>query len=240
MARSSANSSTFTGSITHSRFYRSPKTYLGQKVLIVGSFASGSDLARQIASLNLDPENALTPTKVYVSSSGDTSYAPRDGDWAKLVVDVPIMKRVARQVIEFEDGGTVDDVDVVVFATGYYYALPFCKAVDGPWKDVRVLDEEIGRGGAEGEEQVNGRAERKGLSNGNAGGGHGHGPRNGDHSGFRSGAGDVSGGIRGFHMDHLDPLLLFLRTDRSIAFHTLRKSQLPNLESRINPERLPS
>lgn len=176
---SRSSRSTFPGKITHSRFYRSPEPYLGQTVLVVGSFASGSDLARLIASANLDPETSHHRTNVYVSSEGDTSYATRDGEWAKYVTDVPLIDRIDGTMVHLQDGKSIDDVDTIIFATGYYYALPFCHKADAPWSDCPVLD---------------------GV--------------------------DSHGGLRGMYMSHLDPLLLFLKTDTSIAFPVLREPPL--------------
>lgn len=193
--------------------------------MVVGSFASGSDLARQLAGLNLADDQPKT--KVYVSSSGDTSYATRDGDWAKYVIDVPIIRTVNGKRIELEDGEVVEDVDVVIFATGYYYSLPFCKRDDAPWDQVPVLDEELDT------ELLNGHtaadvASRNGHSADNGGAtANGNESTNGNATRITNGhAKRGGGGIRGFHMDNLDPLLLFLRTDRTIAFPTLRTSHL--------------
>jgi len=123
-------------------------------------------------------------TKVYVSSSGDTSYAGREGDWAKYIEDVPLITSIKGNEIvvqgaaEGEEEKRLSGVDVVIFATGYWYALPFCHVGDQPWNEVRVLSD------------VKNKEE---------------------------------GGIRGFHMDNLDSLQLFLANDRSIAFPTLRE-----------------
>ena len=141
---------------------------------------------------------------------------------------MPIIRRIDGKRIELEDGQVVDDVEVVIFATGYYYSLPFCKAVDAPWDRVPVLDEAIDvdliNGRTRHEEKIvtNGQAETNGsaVPNGQAGAnGHATASANG-HSKREE------GGIRGFHMDNLDPLLLFLRTDRTIAFPTLRTCPL--------------
>jgi hypothetical protein len=183
--------SSFPGKISHSRFYRSPDQHAGKTVLIVGSFASGSDLSRQIASLNLDP--SLPATKVYVSSGGDTSYASREGGWAEYIEDVPLITAFEGGEIVLEDGRRVRRVDEVVFATGYWFSLPFCRKEDQPWEKVRVLSDTVG---GEVGEQGKGRTGEDG-------------PR--------------QRGMRGFHMNHLDPLQLFLKDDRSIAFPALRK-----------------
>jgi len=98
--------------------------------------------------LNLDSE--APRTKVYVSSSGDTSYAGREGDWAKWIEDVPIITRIEGGEIVVEGDRRVTGVDVVIFATGYWYALPFCQAADAPWRDIPVLSDTDDNGSLKG------------------------------------------------------------------------------------------
>lgn len=194
--------------------------------MVVGSYASGSDLARQLASLNLADNQP--PTKVYVSSSGDTSYATRDGDWAKYVTDVPIIRRVDGNRIELEDGRIMDDVDVVVFATGYYYSLPFCKRADQPWNEVPVLDEEIDADLANGHNAAEDAVEHGHLTEPGNSAANGHSEVNGHARESANGHSKRdAGGLRGFRMDNLDPLQLFLSGDRSIAFPSLRTYHAP-------------
>lgn len=179
-------------------------------MLVVGSFASGSDIARQIASLNLgyydpsgrpltpDPEETRRFTRVYVSSSGAPSpmYSVTPDDpstpWMKYIDYRPLISHVAEDgVIHLQDkGGELSGVDTIIYATGYNFSLPFCKVTDAPWRDMRILDDRIRPG------------ERDGGSEGEV------------------------GGMKGLGVEGLDPLLLFLENDqkRSIAFPVLRQS----------------
>lgn len=191
--------SSFPGRVLHSRFYLRPQEYAGQSVLVVGSFASGSDLARQLASLNLnkyDPDGRLlTPTsegegsgftRVYVSSSAVSSIVSNDHPWNRYITHVPLIDHIEDGTIYLKNHEPLDGVDSIIFATGYNFSLPFCKRSDKPWYEKAVLDTEIGR------------TERDG----------------GD-------ARDV-GGIKGLAMKDLDELMLFLEDDRSISFPVLR------------------
>lgn len=50
----------------------------------------------------------------------------------------------------------MEDIDTIIFATGYNNSLPFAKVTDEPWKSCRVLDgvislEEREKGGDESE-----------------------------------------------------------------------------------------
>ena len=190
-------SSSFPGEILHSRFYRRPEDYAGRTIMVVGSFASGSDLSRQLASLNLSNQGGRT--KVYVSSSGtpNTHAAASDDSapWKAHIIDVPLISLVERNSIHFQpasrlDGLTsppVDDVDTMIFATGYNYAFPFCKVTDRPWCDTRLLDGCIAG------------LEREG------------------------GASWEVGGSKGLGMGGLDGTMVFLKGDGSVAFPALRE-----------------
>jgi hypothetical protein len=50
----------------------------------------------------------------------------------------------------------LEDVDTIIFATGYNFSLPFCKNTDYPWSDpsYRVLDEVISLEEREGGREV--------------------------------------------------------------------------------------
>ena len=184
--------------------------HAGKKMLVVGSFASGSDLSRQLASLNIglytstgEVMNGTKPsipfTKVYISTSGTVppTSMPLDEPtpWREYITQVPIISHISppscshpRGLIHFNDKPPMEDVDTIIFATGYNFALPFCKATDRPWIDTPLLDGVITAD------------ERKeGMER------------------------DI-GGMKGLGVKHLDELLLFLDNDRSIAFPTLRMS----------------
>jgi hypothetical protein len=135
----------FKGKILHSIYYLRPADYISRTILVVGSFASGSDLARQLASMNIgkyEPNSSEEGyTKVYVSCS-----TPPDtiDPWTPYITYLPLISHYQDGKIILEDGQTVV-VDTVIFATGYNFCLPFCKITDRPWSDskYRVLDEVI-------------------------------------------------------------------------------------------------
>jgi hypothetical protein len=214
----------FPGEITHSRFYRAPEDYSGKRVLIVGSYASGSDLSRQIASLNLDDTTSSSSstrrpyTTVYVSSSGAPNshndqgkYPPQP--WTEYITHIPLISHYVppssthpHGLIHFQapEGQAAHEpleaeIDIIIFATGYNFALPFCKATDAPWNKMKILDGTI--------HQV-------------------------ERAGGREG--DV-GGMKGLGVDSLDELLLFLKDDQSIAFPVLRECRLTYRLSRPSP-----
>lgn len=134
----------------HSREFRRASDYIGKTVLVVGSFSSGSDITRLLAGLNLKGQR----TTVYQSSSGigNSSVANDPNEpWRPYIHAVPLIShfeadgqkgRIHFRSVPFSHE-SLDDVDVVIFATGYYNSLPFCKASDEPWRSHRLLEEDI-------------------------------------------------------------------------------------------------
>ncbi|KAJ9093065.1 hypothetical protein QFC21_006558 [Naganishia friedmannii] len=253
----------FTGQVLHSRWYRRPETFIGKNVLVIGSFASGSDIARELASVNLPlsvlPESMTShgparpadeeetthddaaaaderKIRVYQSSSQTpnmfTSGLAADSEeedgkrpWLRLIEQRPLIDRIetpgstpttttpsspststtpapaagrkSSSIIHFNDGSTLTDIDVIIFATGYLYYYPFLKRADYPWnrQSETVLD------GVVGEVDV--------LAGGDAEGG------------------KDMGGLQGLGMRQMDELMLFLKNDRSIAFIGLPYQVVP-------------
>ncbi|POS73280.1 hypothetical protein DHEL01_v208326 [Diaporthe helianthi] len=104
--------------VVHSKYYRSPTVYSGQKVLTIGNSASGSDIF-----------NELTKTAQLPVYSSRRHKSPFEGDKPKPGVEWrPIITRYhADGTIEFEDGTTLgaSDVDKIIYATGYRPSFPF-------------------------------------------------------------------------------------------------------------------
>jgi hypothetical protein len=221
--------STFPGEILHSIYYLRPEDYISRSILVVGSFASGSDLARQLASLNIgkyDKQGNRLPvprtdepdtpqngeegfTKVYVSCSNPSET---DDPWTPYITYIPLISHLDHGDLHFQPSSSSStsspnsakvlrkgEIDTIIFATGYNFSLPFCKVIDSPWDERRILQEVIQQG------------ERKG------------------------GREWEVGGMKGLTMEGLDPLMLFLEgegdEERSIAFPILRESLILLFES---------
>lgn len=106
----------FPGAITHSKYYRRPEDFLGKKVVVVGNSASGSDISTQIAQYSQHP--LLWPSK------SDSMFKPAPSPVKR---ELPPIAKFLPEIrgVEFEDGTVEKDIDAVVFATGYFYSLPF-------------------------------------------------------------------------------------------------------------------
>ncbi|GAA5904869.1 uncharacterized protein JCM6883_004894 [Sporobolomyces salmoneus] len=136
----------FQGELSHARWYRSPETYENKTVLVVGNSASGYDITREIAMSIHErrtalPNQATIPLpRIYQSARSPSALgiafdAPDAPSWAKEIKVFPPIQKIAGRTIVFEDGQTLDDVDVIQFATGYTFSFPFLHSSDAPWSD---------------------------------------------------------------------------------------------------------
>ncbi|SCV66987.1 BQ2448_5633 [Microbotryum intermedium] len=110
-----------------------------QTVLVVGNGASGFDVARELAVAIserriADPSAAL-PRLYQSSRSTSPVYGIFDtaSEWSKEIVQVPAIRRIEAKRIEMDDETSIEDVDVIIFATGYYLAFPFCSPTHEPF-----------------------------------------------------------------------------------------------------------
>jgi cation diffusion facilitator CzcD-associated flavoprotein CzcO len=110
------------GLISHSKYYRRPEEFAGKKVIVVGNSASGADISNQIADhCQLPLLWSSKSTNLFVSA---TPTDPRRRELPPIKTFHPSTRGV-----EFEDGTVVDDIDAILFATGYFYSLPFLEEV---------------------------------------------------------------------------------------------------------------
>ena len=193
--------SNFKGQLSHSRWFRRGSDFRGRSVLVVGSFASGYDVARMIAAQNYSESESgqLTPgekdhhTRVYQSSTKGDVRGAHPQPWDRYIDSRPVISRIeeaggeSKGIIHFNDGSSIDDVDTIIYATGYYLSYPFLKAADRPWSDpaFRVVEDVIDASEASPRDQ---------------------------------------GGLKALSVGALDGIFLFLERDRSIAFLGLRES----------------
>lgn len=125
----------YPGRVVHSKYYRSPSVYSGQKVLTIGNSASGSDIF-----------NELTKTARLPVYSSRRHKSPFESDKPQPGVEwKPIITRYHQDgTIEFEDGTTLGagDVDKIIYATGYRPSFPF-------WNEAAngrpIYDYEVGK-----------------------------------------------------------------------------------------------
>ena len=108
--------------ITHSKIYRSPDSFTGKKVIVVGSAASGLDIGTQISVVCKRPllNSVRTPSPLKLGQENKEEVPPI----AEFLVE--------ERGVRFEDGRIEKEIDCIVYCTGYLYSYPFLKSLDPP------------------------------------------------------------------------------------------------------------
>ena len=107
----------YPGILSHSKFYRRPEEFRGKKVVIVGNNASGTDIGHQISLLCKSPV-------ICSAKSESMLLLPTGLEQVNEIVEFLAPQHGARAV-RLSDGRVEDNIDAVIFCTGYLYSLPF-------------------------------------------------------------------------------------------------------------------
>ncbi|KAI1975430.1 hypothetical protein LOZ04_001248 [Ophidiomyces ophidiicola] len=116
----------YAGAISHSKSYFSAEPFRGKKVLVVGNSASGIDIGSQIGKVCLTP---------LISSARSESYfTAKPSDDRKNVSSIEEFLSPERynRAVRLSNGEIEDNIDYVVFCTGYLYSFPFLSALEPP------------------------------------------------------------------------------------------------------------
>lgn len=109
----------FPGRVVHSKYYRSPLVYIDQKVLIIGNSASGHDVSLEL----------LTAAQLPVYQSRRSKSRWDGNDPPVGIAWKPIIKKYQLDgCIVFEDDSYLDDIDTIIYCTGYKASFPFWNA----------------------------------------------------------------------------------------------------------------
>ncbi|KAI1466386.1 FAD/NAD(P)-binding domain-containing protein [Daldinia caldariorum] len=114
----------FPGRIQHSKHFRSSKKFKGKRVIVVGGSISAHEVVHELL------EAAQSP--VYASLRGEP--IPAFGWEPFLHPDIAIKKEITNLDSEtgrvtFADGSTLDEVDYIIFGTGYTFSVPYIEHV---------------------------------------------------------------------------------------------------------------
>jgi hypothetical protein len=100
----------------HSKYYRAPSPWTGKKVLLIGNSASGRDLSLELVNHVQLPLYQSIRSK----SRWDGDKPPPGIEWRPVVSEYLGDGRIV-----FEDGTVLDNVDTVIYCTGYKHSFPF-------------------------------------------------------------------------------------------------------------------
>ncbi|PVH95770.1 putative dimethylaniline monooxygenase [Periconia macrospinosa] len=109
----------YPGRVTHSKFYRSTTNFIKKRVLIIGNSASGHDITTLLV------RSGTTQLPVYQSRRSRSRWdgeEPPDGiSWKPIIREyVPSTGEII-----FEDNTTLNDIDAIIYCTGYKPSYPF-------------------------------------------------------------------------------------------------------------------
>jgi hypothetical protein len=160
---------TFNGRVMHSAWYRDPATLFqpGEKkrVLVVGNMSSGMDVARELSGYikrtlpcgktaeRWQNDCLNDPIDVYSSWHSaerppPADYNPLDPespDWCRRINVVDNITSVQGSKINFADGSSLDDIALIILATGYLYDCPFLDQTKGALRRYPLLPPSTGK-----------------------------------------------------------------------------------------------
>ncbi|KIV79064.1 hypothetical protein PV11_06651 [Exophiala sideris] len=135
------------GSILHSRWYRNAEAFAGKTVLVVGAGPSSADLVRELGMLCVE-QSPLAPRKIYRSLRVKPRYdTEHEKGWNKHIhnvaapipiVEPPSDKSATGRITTIKQE-ILDDVDVIIFATGFVFRFEFCRRTDAPFDKTPLL-----------------------------------------------------------------------------------------------------
>jgi hypothetical protein len=105
--------------LEHSIYWRTPALFANRSVLVVGSSASGRDIAARLVPV---------ARALFVSHTPKPYLPPLD--FPENVTVVPRTAGFNATSVLLEGGGAVHGVDAVVLATGYEFCVPFLRGLN--------------------------------------------------------------------------------------------------------------
>ncbi|KAK0636628.1 hypothetical protein B0T17DRAFT_485279 [Bombardia bombarda] len=133
----------FPDSLKHSKQYRTPNVYKDANVLVVGASISGMDVVRELAG---------AAKKVYQSSRGGQydlaeSLIPKGAERVAGIKSFgPLSKSPEGKLsgsMELSDGRVINDINHVLFATGYVTSYPFLSHLHSDTASIEEAGDEL-------------------------------------------------------------------------------------------------
>ncbi|KAM0490710.1 hypothetical protein ACHAP8_011255 [Fusarium lateritium] len=120
------------GSVIHSKHFRGRDLYISKKVVVVGASVSAADIAFDLVSVAQRPVHAITighsPNGYFGDEAFNNLYIKKH----------PSITKVVDRTVYLGNGDWIENVDHIIFGTGYSWTLPFLP--DVPVRNNRVPD----------------------------------------------------------------------------------------------------
>lgn len=145
----------FRGRQLHSAWYRYPDALDARRILVVGSNSSGSDITRELCGGTIRTwptrekwQKSSENTTVYQSyqdpsKSPSIDYDPRDPEspaWCQRIQVMGPIQHVDEQgALVFADGSRLEDIDLIIWATGFLHNVSFFRTEDEPFSKAPLI-----------------------------------------------------------------------------------------------------
>lgn len=116
--------------VTHSKLYISPQPFKNKKILVIGNGSSGVDISIQL----LSKTDRLYISRRHEAAADQIFDENVDVVWKPLAI-----KMDEHGNVTFEDE-SVEQFDIILFSTGYLYALPFIDKDKGSELATALID----------------------------------------------------------------------------------------------------
>lgn len=116
----------YPGVISHAKSYCSSNAFQGKKVIIVGNSASGIDIGAQISKVCRAPLLSSVRSESYFT----TKATDNRKEYPPIAEFLPPEKH--NRAVRFSNGEIEQDIDAIVFCTGYLYSFPFLSTLNPP------------------------------------------------------------------------------------------------------------
>jgi cation diffusion facilitator CzcD-associated flavoprotein CzcO len=114
----------FPGSVSHSKAWRDPEKYRGKRVIVVGASISGPDISYALADIVQTPLHAVVRGK-YHPYFFDYAFQHPNIHRRPPISHIVSNRSTNERTVFFEDGTKLEDVDYIIFGTGYTWTLHF-------------------------------------------------------------------------------------------------------------------
>ncbi|KAH6686855.1 thiol-specific monooxygenase [Plectosphaerella plurivora] len=112
------------GSVLHSKNFRGRDYYRGKRVVVVGASVSAADIAFDLTSV------AQTPVHAVVNGHKANIYFGDEAFNHPRIARRGTITRIEGRTVHFAEGKPAEDVEHIIFGTGYTWTLPFLPSVE--------------------------------------------------------------------------------------------------------------